>query len=221
MSKPTKCAPLVSVVIASYNAAATLDQTIESVLCQTIANIEVVVVDDGSSDGTPDLVRELMGTDRRIRLIEQRNAGPSSARNRGVELARAETIAFIDADDLWKPDHLALNLANLDADKQLGASFSACEIIDLHGRSTGEKTRVSASQPHPRRHIGVQPDGHLFIFGRAPQRVSRCRPNAIGHDPRRGPGMVVPGCPLQLAGTRYRQPHCALSYEPQRPLGKH
>ncbi len=92
-----------------YNKAAQVLDTVASVAAQTVTNWELVVVDDGSTDGGPALVRAL--GDARIRVVGQANAGVSAARNRGIELASAELIAFLDADDLWLPEFLAIVLA--------------------------------------------------------------------------------------------------------------
>lgn len=135
-------APIVSVVVPCYNAARTIAATIESVQAQTMTRWELHVVDDGSSDGTPDLVREMAAEDRRIRLTVQVNSGPSAARNRGAELARGGIIAFLDADDVWTPEHLELHVAAFSSDARLGVSFSPCEIMDDDGCLTGEQTRI-------------------------------------------------------------------------------
>lgn len=92
-----------------YNKAAQVLDTLASVAAQTVSNWELVVVDDGSTDGGPALVRAL--GDARIRVVSQANAGVSAARNRGIELASAELIALLDADDLWLPEFLATVLA--------------------------------------------------------------------------------------------------------------
>lgn len=96
--------PKVSVVIPTYNRAAKVPLGIESVLAQTFSDLEVVVVDDGSSDGTGDVLREKFGS--RIRYFPQANQGASAARNKGIELARGEWIAFLDSDDQWEKDKL-------------------------------------------------------------------------------------------------------------------
>lgn len=113
-------APLVSVVIPTYNRANLVADAINSVLAQTYPNVEVIVVDDGSSDGTLDLLRTYGS---RIRAISQSNAGPSAARNRGVMEARGELVAFLDSDDLWLPHKLAAQVNLL---QQLGDEFPCC-----------------------------------------------------------------------------------------------
>lgn len=94
-------APLVSIIIPAFNAAPWIKQTIASVLMQTLARWECIVVDDGSADETPDIVSSL--ADSRMRLISQKNSGVAAARNRGLEAAQGQYIAFLDADDLWHP----------------------------------------------------------------------------------------------------------------------
>ena len=100
--------PKVSVVIPTYNRAGTVPRAIESVLGQTFTDIEVVVVDDGSSDDTGKVLAEMFG--ERIRYFAQVNQGASIARNRGIEEARGEWIAFLDSDDLWEKEKLEWQL---------------------------------------------------------------------------------------------------------------
>jgi glycosyltransferase involved in cell wall biosynthesis len=93
--------PLVSVIVPAYNAAAVLRDALRSVAHQTYPRWEAIVVDDGSTDATGDLVREFAARDARFRLIQQPNAGVSAARNAGIAQARGEIIAFLDSDDFW------------------------------------------------------------------------------------------------------------------------
>jgi glycosyltransferase involved in cell wall biosynthesis len=95
--------PLVSVIIPTYNRGHVVPEAIESVLRQTYLRLEVIVVDDGSTDNTPECLQQFAG---RIRVVTQENAGPAAARNRGIEMARGELIAFLDSDDLWLPRKL-------------------------------------------------------------------------------------------------------------------
>ena len=101
--------PLVSVITPAFNAGRYIGETIASVQGQTWRDWELLVVDDGSSDDTADRVREFLW-DRRIRLLSQSNCGVSAARNAGLRLARGSYIAFLDADDAWKPENLERKL---------------------------------------------------------------------------------------------------------------
>jgi glycosyltransferase involved in cell wall biosynthesis len=112
--------PLVSVVIPTYNRAGMISQTIDNVFQQTYRNLELIVVDDGSTDDTQDMLRQYGD---RIRVVIQANSGPAVARNRGVEVARGEIIAFQDSDDLWKPAKLARQVALL---VKAGTSVPCC-----------------------------------------------------------------------------------------------
>jgi glycosyltransferase involved in cell wall biosynthesis len=103
--------PKVSVVIPSYNRAVAVQRAIDSVLNQTASNLEVIVVDDGSTDDTGKVLPELFGD--RIRYFAQPNQGASIARNKGIELARGEWIAFLDSDDRWEKDKLEWQLKAL------------------------------------------------------------------------------------------------------------
>jgi glycosyltransferase involved in cell wall biosynthesis len=99
--------PLISVVIPTYNSASFLPQSVESVLQQTYDNFEVIIVDDGSTDDTETV---LLPYKEKIRYIKKANSGPSGARNLGIAEARGEFIAFQDADDIWVPEKLQLQM---------------------------------------------------------------------------------------------------------------
>lgn len=103
----------ISVIMPTYNAGNTIAESLASVWRQTYQPAEVIVIDDGSTDGTAAL---LAGFDDRIRYEWQANAGPSAARNRGLALAAGELIAFLDADDIWLPQSLEMLVAPLVAD---------------------------------------------------------------------------------------------------------
>ena len=106
----------VSYIIAVYNGQTYLAEAIDSILHQTVAPRELIVVNDGSTDGTADVCRQYGD---RIRHVYQDNAGHSAARNHGVELARGEFVAFLDADDLIKPNKLERQLAQFDQRPEL------------------------------------------------------------------------------------------------------
>jgi glycosyltransferase involved in cell wall biosynthesis len=126
------------VIVPAYNAAATLGATLASARGQTLRDLELIVVDDGSRDPTPAVLAELGLRDQRLRVIRQANAGVSAARNAGLRAARADIIAFLDSDDLWAPGHLARHVQRLRDDRRLGVSFSTARFIDAHGQVHGQ-----------------------------------------------------------------------------------
>lgn len=107
--------PLVSVIIPVFNAATFIERTIQSVLAQTYQFYEILVIDDGSCDGTSDIVKQLAIKDHRIRLLQQQNQGVAAARNFGIRLAHGDYIAPLDADDLWLPEKLSKQVAVMQA----------------------------------------------------------------------------------------------------------
>jgi glycosyltransferase involved in cell wall biosynthesis len=119
--------PLVSVVIPAYDAEAYLAATIESVLAQTYRPIEVLVIDDGSHDGTVALARSFGDP---VRVIEQANKGPAGARNTGFAEARGVIIALLDADDLWMPERLEACVDLLQTDPTVGFVTTDAYLIE-------------------------------------------------------------------------------------------
>lgn len=122
---------LISVIIPAYNAADSIDRTLRSVRAQSWREMEIIVVDDGSSDATAERVRRHADEDERIRLIQIANGGVARARNRGIDEARGEWIAPIDADDLWHPRKLAAQMeaAELGGDR-VGLVYCWYAVID-------------------------------------------------------------------------------------------
>jgi len=129
--------PAISVVVPIYNAALHIEQTLRSVLTQSLSNWELIAVDDGSTDDSLAIVRRLFGDDPRVRILPQSNAGVSMARNRGVALSRAPLIAFLDADDLWHPDKLRLHVEHHACHADVGVSFARVEFLSPGGTPTG------------------------------------------------------------------------------------
>jgi glycosyltransferase involved in cell wall biosynthesis len=122
---------LVSIIIPAYNATTYLRQTLNSVLGQTYQAIEVIVVDDGSSDATSAVVEQFATLDARVRLIRQSNAGVGVARNTGIAKARGEYIAPLDADDWWFPEKLAKQVACMEqAGGETGLVYCWFALID-------------------------------------------------------------------------------------------
>ncbi|QKT04319.1 glycosyltransferase [Ectothiorhodospiraceae bacterium 2226] len=129
---------LVSVVMPAFNAERYLEAAIQSVLNQSYRTLELLVVDDGSCDGTVEIVRRYARRDARVRLLRQGNAGVAAARNRGLAHARGEYIAPLDADDLWYPNKLALQVACLEqAPDEVGVVYAWSAHINEHGALTG------------------------------------------------------------------------------------
>jgi len=137
--------PRVTVLIPVYNRRRFIVDAIDSVLAQTVADFELLLVDDGSSDGSQDLIRGY--NDARIRLIQNpQNLGIAATRNRGIEAARSEYVAFLDSDDRALPERLAHQLAFLDTHPDFAAVGSWIRWIDDSGNSRG-KTKRKAADP--------------------------------------------------------------------------
>lgn len=113
--------PIVSVVIPCFNHEKYIGECLDSVLNQTHSDFEVIVIDDGSTDGTPQIVRSYGS---RVKYIWQKNKGPSSARNLGIRTSQAEFIAFQDADDIWLPEKLELQVEFLEENPDLAWVYS-------------------------------------------------------------------------------------------------
>ena len=125
---------LISVVVPFYNNAALLGDCLTSIAAQTYRNLQVVMVDDGSTDGSGAIARDQTAADSRFELVSQQNRGPGAARNRGVAAATGEFLAFVDADDLLPPDAYATMLAVLE---QTGSDFVTGGVLRLSADGLG------------------------------------------------------------------------------------
>jgi glycosyltransferase involved in cell wall biosynthesis len=123
--------PVVSVLMSAYNAEAYVNTAIESILNQTFKDFEFIIINDGSTDRTKELLESHI--DRRISRINQSNTGLTKALNRGLSVARGEYIARIDADDIAKPERLEKQVAFLLENRETALVGSSCEGIDKHG----------------------------------------------------------------------------------------
>lgn len=121
----------VSVIIPTYNCDRYIAQAIDSVLGQTYRDYEIIVIDDGSTDNTPQVLQPYSN---RIRYIRQQNYGVSVARNRGIESAKGELVAFLDSDDFFLPDKLAAQVAVFDTQPELGIVHSGWRRVDGSGQ---------------------------------------------------------------------------------------
>ncbi len=127
--------PRVSVVLPVYQRSSALRPTVDSILAQSFTDWELILVDDGSTDDTAAVCRSYQ--DPRVRYLRQENAGHAVARNRGFQGARGEYVAFLDHDDRWLPEKLALQVAHLDAHPHHGVVYGQWERINETGEVVG------------------------------------------------------------------------------------
>lgn len=145
--------PLVTVIIASYNMAQYLPQAVESVLAQTWKNLELVVVDDGSKDNTQEVMSGY-GDDPRVRFFHSENKGQPKAKNRGLAEAKGDFIAWCDADDIWSPNKLQVQMCAF-SDPKVGVVYSEVGYMD------SKSTPINKEIPY-KRHSGNVTE-HLVI----------------------------------------------------------
>jgi glycosyltransferase involved in cell wall biosynthesis len=148
--------PLVSAAITTYNRARYLPEAIESVLSQTWGDLELIVVDDGSTDDTEDVVSTYLD---RVRYIRQENGGRSAARNAAVQVAQGEYVGFCDSDDRWLPDRLERQLSAIVQAPQVGMVHGHVDLIDADGRPLRDETAAhravfSAAHQRPASYAG-------------------------------------------------------------------
>lgn len=124
--------PLISVIIPAYNNEKTIRETIESVLNQTFSDFELIIINDGATDSTLEIVSSIQ--DPRIKVFSYPNAGVSVSRNRGFQLASGKFISFLDADDLWTPNKLELQLEALQSNPEAAVAYSWLDRIDESGQ---------------------------------------------------------------------------------------
>ena len=129
---------LVSVIIPAFNAAEYIRETLHSALAQTYQALEVIVVDDGSTDATGSIVEEFAKKDARVQLVKQCNAGVGAARNTGIRMARGEYIAPLDADDIWFPEKLEKQVARMEHyGEETGMVYCWSILVDKDGGFKG------------------------------------------------------------------------------------
>jgi len=177
-------AELVSVIIPAYNAAETIGETLASVRAQSHRELEIIVVDDGSSDDTFAVARWHAAEDSRIRVVSQSNAGAAVARNRGIAESHGTLIAPVDADDLWRRDKIARQLQVLrHAGPKVGLVYTWFAAIDKKSRITSMDYRPLA-------------EGHVL--------QEMCRRNIVGN----GSSPLIPKHVLaEVGGYDTLQPH--------------
>ncbi|MBW4490172.1 MAG: glycosyltransferase family 2 protein [Trichocoleus desertorum ATA4-8-CV12] len=161
--------PKVSVIIPAYNAMDYLPQAVESVLRQTFASFEILIVDDGSSDEIKQWAAQIQTIEPRLQLITQTNQGVSAARNQGISLAKGEYIAFLDADDFWERTKLEKQVAHLENNASVGLVDTWIALTNEQGEPSGKVT-ISEAEGNVWRQI-IQ--SNLLSCGSTPL-VRRC-----------------------------------------------
>lgn len=129
--------PKISIVITAYNAEPFIAAALDSVLAQSFADFEAIVINDGSSDGTPAILDSYASRDPRFRIFHRHNQGPAGALNAGLRLASGEYIALLDGDDRFLPNKLERQVAALDAHPEIDLNFTWSIWIDAQGRPLG------------------------------------------------------------------------------------
>lgn len=153
-AKRSEAAPAVSVIVPAYRAERTVEAAVRSALAQTVRDLEVIAVNDGSDDGTAAILDALCRSDERVRAVTlAKNGGVADARNAGVREARADWIAFLDSDDLWEPDKLEQQLALAE---RTGAEllYTGARCIDAAGRPNGRFFKVPKTVTYERALFG-------------------------------------------------------------------
>jgi glycosyltransferase involved in cell wall biosynthesis len=141
----------VSVVIPSYNVDPYISDAVLSAVSQTYRNLEIIIVNDGSTDGTGEVIDRLIDqtSDKRIRVVKQNNQGLSAARNTGIANASGELIAFLDGDDAWSPHKIEHHVRVLASAESIGLTASYSSYMTEKGRRTGA---ILAGKVHPTLH---------------------------------------------------------------------
>lgn len=164
--------PAVSVILCTYNRAPLLPRAVESVLRQSFADWELVVVDDGSRDGTRRLMQRYRRLDPRIRYHYQSNTGLAGARNTGLRLSTGRFITFLDSDDEYRPEHLSLRVRHLERRPGIDLLHGGAKLIGpKHRRYVVDMTDPSRTIHLRRCHIG----GTFFFRRRVLSRVRTFR----------------------------------------------
>ena len=152
--------PLVSVILCTYNRAGLVDRAIRSVFGQTVSSWELVIVDDGSSDGSELDLAQLAKSDSRVVLISRRNRGLAFSRNEGLKIARGQYVAFLDSDDTLRPTHLKLNLEAMRRHPRLDFVMGKLRIV---GPRSAQYV-PDVNRPGRRIHLSkCQSAGNLFV----------------------------------------------------------
>ncbi len=137
--------PLVSVIMPCYNMEKFISDTIMSVRRQKYPNWELLIVDDASTDGTVGIVKEHCAQENRIQLVvKSKHSGIADTRNQCIKMAKGRYLAFLDADDIWHPEKIELQLKFM-TDRNIGFSYSSYECVDENGQPTGKTIKTAGN----------------------------------------------------------------------------
>lgn len=151
--------PLVSVLMPVYNARATLESAIKSVLNQSYEHLELILIDDGSTDGSPKIAKDL--SDNRVRIVVQKeNRGTAHVQNIGFKLLEGEIVALHDSDDLWHPDKLKRHVDHLMNNAEIDVSFSYSQMINAQGGLIRNVQKFSQEAIHAEQILCRHPVGN-------------------------------------------------------------
>ncbi len=170
--------PQISIIVPAFNARDTLPETLKSLTAQTLTDLEIIVVNDGSIDDTAKIAEEWARKDPRIQLISQPNRGLAGARNTGISHARAPYIGLCDADDLWMPNKAATHVEHLNNAPHVGVSYSGSLLINEDGELLKQAQRprlndITNEHIFKRNPIG---NGSAPVFRRAALKAIAWRP---------------------------------------------
>lgn len=156
--------PLISIIVPIYKVEAYLERCVESLRAQTYVNLEIILVDDGSPDKCPDICDAYAGKDERIRVIHQKNAGLSGARNAGIDLAEGEYLAFVDSDDYVAPDFIRSLYEIL---KETGCAIGQCRFAYVQGEplksEPGSSFRIYRGESLMEQLYGPEEEATFFV----------------------------------------------------------
>ncbi|WP_298394715.1 glycosyltransferase family A protein [Sphingobium sp.] len=190
--------PIVSVIIPAYNAQATIAATIGSVQVQTLKDLEIVVVDDGSVDDTPGIVAQMCAADSRIHLVSQANAGVAAARNAAMARATGQFIATLDSDDIWHPEKLAVQVKALtEAPAHAGLAYCWYRRIDANDHVFPGSSSPRIEGPVLHQHL----EWNFISNGSAPM-IPADLARSIGYDT-----LLLQGCEDYMFQLRIAQTH--------------
>jgi glycosyltransferase involved in cell wall biosynthesis len=167
--------PTVSIILPTYNREKFLPEAFAAIASQTLTDWELIVVDDGSTDGTRDLVPRLTAEfPQPVRYLYQDNQGAYGARNTGLDHATGKYIAFYDSDDLWLSHHLLDCVAALEANPDVDWVYGACRIVDhASGREIAPSTFYVDGQPRPFMRLRHRESAHVHIID--DENAARCQ----------------------------------------------